>query len=149
MKTKNILFAVVILLCASAGWSRAASINQMIASLNADAQKPGGPDRVLKSISASMHVPVTTLEKEKTATNLSYGDLYVAHAIANASGKKFDQLAALKRKGQNWDKIAEENNVSLDGKKKEKKTATTAPTPARKTSVPQAPDMSKGYRSMP
>jgi hypothetical protein len=121
MKTKNILVAVVILLCATAGWSRAGSISQMIASLNADAQKPGGPERVLKSISASMHVPVATLEREKAATNLSYGDLYIAHAIANAAGKKFDQLAALKRKGHSWDKIADENNVSLDGKKKVKK----------------------------
>lgn len=136
MKTKNIFLAVVILFWASAGWSRAASINQAIASINADAQKQGGPERVLKSISASTHVPVATLEKEKAKSGLSFGDLYVAHAIASASGKSFDQIAALKAKGQSWDKIAEENNVSLGGKKVTKTVQakpSPSPTPPMKT----------------
>ena len=120
----------------------------MISSLNADAQKPGGPERVLKSISASTHVPVATLEKEKTKSGLTYGDLYVAHAIASASGKSFDQIAGLKKKGQTWDKIADANNVSLDGKKKDKATANAKSAPTPKVQVPQTPDMS-GYRPMP
>jgi hypothetical protein len=146
MKTKNILAAVVILLCASAGWARAASINQMIASLNADAQKPGGPERVLKSISASTHTPVATLEKEKAKSGLSYGDLYIAHAIAGAAGKSFDQVTALKTKGKSWDKIANENNVSLDGKKKNKATTNASPNSTPKTAMPPARD--SVYKSM-
>lgn len=62
-------------------------------------------------------MPAATLEKEKAKSNLSYGELYIAHAIASASGKTFDAIAALKAKGESWDKIADENNVSLGGKK--------------------------------
>src|ERR1043166_9968047 len=81
----------------------ATPITQTIASINADAQKQGGPERALKSISASTHVPVATLEKEKAKFGLSFGDLYVAHAITSAAGKNFEQIVGLKMKGQTWD----------------------------------------------
>lgn len=134
MKMKYFLFAAV------AGFSfatlqvQAATIKQTIASINADASKPGGPERVLKSISASTGVPVATLEKQKAKTGLNYGDIFAAHAIAKAAGKNFDQIASLKAKGQSWDKIAEENNVSLGGQKTTKTAAATAspsPTPTK------------------
>jgi uncharacterized protein YdcH (DUF465 family) len=127
MKTKNFLATLVVLFSAIAVTALAVSIDKTAASLNADAQKPGGPELVMKSISASTHIPVATLEKEKATTNFSYGDLYAAHAIAKASGKTFADIAALKASGKKWDKIAEENNVSLDGKKKVAKT-TAQPT---------------------
>ena len=148
MKTQNILLTLVILFCASAGWLRAASISQTIASINADAQKQGGPERVLKSISASTHVPVATLEKEKAKSNLSFGDLYVAHAIASAAGKKFDQIVGLRIRGQTWDKIADDNNVSLGGKQVKKAPANAPSKPDQKNQVPQSPDTSNAYRSM-
>ena len=43
----------------------------------------------MKSISASTHVPVATLEKEKAKSGLSYGDLYAAHAIAKRVRQEF------------------------------------------------------------
>ena len=67
---------------------------------------------------------------------MSYGDLFIAHAIASASGKSFDQIATLKTKGQTWDKIADDNNVNLGGKKVVKNAVakpTPAPSPAKKT----------------
>jgi len=95
-----------------------------------------------------MLCPVATLEKEKTKFGLSFGDLYVAHAITSAAGKKFDQIVGLKMRGQTWDKIADDNNVSLGGKKVKKDVANAKPTPApKKASMPQ-PD-SSGYKSMP
>jgi hypothetical protein len=127
MTMKKFHRTLVALLIGSAVTVQAASLKQSIASINADAQKPGGPERAMKSVSASTHVPVATLEKEKAKTRLSYGDLYAAHAIANASGKSFDQIAALKAAGQSWEKIAADNGVSLDGKKV---AATTAPKPS-------------------
>jgi hypothetical protein len=72
---------------------------------------------------------VATLEKEKAKSGLNYGDLYAAHAIASAAGKSFDQIAALKAKGQTWDKIADDNGVSLGGKKAPKTVAVAKPTP--------------------
>lgn len=134
MKMQKILLIVVTLFSLAALRAQAESISQTIARLNADAAKPGGPDAVLKSISASTHVPAATLAKEKTKSNLSYGELYIAHAIAIASGKTFDAIMAFKAKGGSWDKIAEENNVSLGGKKvTQKPTAKPSPTPPKKT----------------
>lgn len=147
MKMKNLFLTLVILLFATAVRLEAATINQTIASINADAKKAGGPERVLKSISASTNVPVTTLEKEKATSGLSYGDLYVAHAIASSAGKKFNEIVRLKTQGQTWDKIADDNNVSLGGKKVKKAAANTTPNAAPK--APQPPDTSKAYRSMP
>ncbi|HEV2839769.1 MAG TPA: hypothetical protein VGW39_00445 [Chthoniobacterales bacterium] len=128
---KYFLFAAV------AGFSfatlqvQAATIKQTIASINADASKPGGPETVLKSISKSTGVPAATLASQKAKTGLSYGDIFAAHSIAKASGKTFDQIAALKAKGQSWDKIAEENNVSIGGQKTTKTAAAAAsPSPS-------------------
>jgi hypothetical protein len=133
MKTLFCLLAVLSLVAVGA---QAASTDKTIAALNADAQKPGGPERVMKSISASTHVPVATLEKGKARYKLSYGDLFMAYSIASASGKTFDDIAALKAKGESWQKVADEVGVSLDGKKKVAKqdpNAKPAATPPQKT----------------
>ena len=135
MKTKKLFLTLLILGSIAAVGVNAATINQTIARINADAKKPGGPEQVLKSISASTHVPVATLEKEKAKSGLNYGDLYAAHAIASASGKSFADVAAMKAKGQTWDQIADANGVSLGGKKQQKTVAAAkaTPTPPMKT----------------
>ena len=134
MKIKKLFFTLLALGCVTAVGVNAATISQTIARINADANKPGGPEQVLKSISASTHVPVATLEKEKAKSGMNYGDLYAAHAIANASGKSFADIAAMKAKGQTWDQIADANGVSLGGKKMQKPVeAKSSPTPPQKT----------------
>jgi hypothetical protein len=116
----------------------AATIKQTVASINADASKPGGPERVVKSISKSTGIPAATLEKEKASTGLTYGDIFAAHSIAKASGKTFAEIAALKKKGQTWDQIAEANGVDIGGGKKNttaknQPQAKPSPTPPQKT----------------
>jgi BioD-like phosphotransacetylase family protein len=147
MKIKNIYLTLVVLVALTAVAVKAASIQTTIANINADASKPGGQEQVLKSISASTHVPVATLEKQKAKSGLSYGDLYAAHAIAKASGKSFEDIATLKTKGQTWDTIAAANNVSLDGKKSVKQTAANAnpsPTPEVRSMRQQQADRFAG-----
>lgn len=137
MKMKPLLLTLAVLLSvATAVLVQATSIEATMASINADAKKDGGPARVLQSISASTHVPVATLEKQKAKTNLNYGDLFVAHAIARASGKSFDEIAGMKMKGQSWPTIANANNVSLDGKKSTKKVAADANASASPSPTP-------------
>jgi hypothetical protein len=134
MKMKSLFFPLALLLLVTVVRAPAASTSQTIARINADAQKPGGPDRVLQSISASTHVPAATLEKQKAKTGLTYGDLFMAHSIAKAAGKGFEEIAAMKTKGQTWDQISDANNVSLDGKKKVVKVQakpTPSPTPMK------------------
>lgn len=129
MKMKTFCLTLLVLVSVIVVGVNAASINSTIAKINADANKPGGPEQALKSISASTNVPVATLEKQKAKSGLSYGDLFIAHSIAKAAGKNFNEIAALKASGQSWDTIADANNVSLDGKKKSVKPAVAKATP--------------------
>lgn len=137
--TKKILsLALVALLSMTAAAVAAPTIKQTVASINADASKPGGPERVVQSISKSTGIPAATLEKQKASTGMSYGDVFAAHSIAKASGKNFAEIAALKKKGQTWDQIAEANGVDIGGKKtataaKNQPAAKPSPTPPRKT----------------
>lgn len=131
MKMKTALFALL-LVAAMAFHLSAATLNQTMASIDADAKKD--PAKALQSISASTKVPVATLEKEKARhSNFTYGDLFAAHAIAKTAGKNFEDVAAMKAKGETWDKIADSLGVSLDGKKKAQAPA-AKPTP---TATPQ------------
>jgi hypothetical protein len=137
MKMKTLSLTLVVLFSITASLF-AATIKQTVASINADASKAGGAARVVQSISKSTGVPAATLEKQKASTGLSYGDIFAAHSIAKASGKTFDEIAALKKKGQTWDQIAEANGVDIGGKKsattaKNQPAAKPSPTPPQKT----------------
>jgi hypothetical protein len=149
MKTKCILLTLILAFATTFAWAKEVSISQTIANINADAQKPGGEERALKSISASTRLPVTTLAQEKASTGLTCGDLFIAHAIASASGKSFNEIVKLKKRGQTWDKIADANNVSLGGKKV-KVMANTKPSPTPRT-MSRGPsntsDQSSSYKS--
>ncbi|MFL6590723.1 MAG: hypothetical protein ACJ8M4_11185 [Chthoniobacterales bacterium] len=129
MKIKTLFFTLMATAVA-AGTLAAASLMQTVNNINADAKKD--PARALQSISASTKIPVATLEKEKARhASLSYGDLFAAHTIAKTSGKNFDEIAAMKEKGQTWDKIADANGVSTDSNKKaaDKNAPKPSPTP--------------------
>ena len=129
MKTKTLVLTFAAMAVAAVTAS-AAGLTQTVANINADAKKD--PNRALQSVSASTKVPVATLEKQKAKhPGLTYGDLFAAHTIAKTSGKSFDEIAALKEKGQAWDKIAESNGVSSDSNKKtaDKNAPKSAPSP--------------------
>lgn len=71
--------------------------------------------RMLSIIVINTNVAATTLEQQKARTGLSFGDLYVAHALTLATRKKFDTIVALKTGGQSWSQIARSYKVSLRG----------------------------------
>lgn len=71
--------------------------------------------RMLSIIVINTNVAATTLEQQKARTGLSFGDLYVAHALSLATRKKFDSIVALKTGGQSWAQIARAHKVSLKG----------------------------------
>jgi photosystem II stability/assembly factor-like uncharacterized protein len=58
---------------------------------------------------------MSTLEHEKKETGLSFGDIYVAHSLSLATGKKFSVILGLKKSGQSWAQIAKSHNVTLKG----------------------------------
>ena len=140
MKTKIALFTPLLAISLAMTLA-AASLTQTIANINADAKKD--PAKAAQSVSASTKVPVATLEKEKAKTNMSYGDLFAAHSIAKTSGKSFDEVAALKAKGQNWTQISESLGVSMSG---DKNTAMQPTAKASPTATPPAKSLSQEQR---
>ena len=71
--------------------------------------------RMLSIIVINTNVAATTLEQQKARTGLSFGDIYVAHALSLATRKKFDTIVGLKAGGQSWSQIARAHKVSLKG----------------------------------
>ncbi|HEX7516704.1 MAG TPA: hypothetical protein VF345_05395 [Chthoniobacterales bacterium] len=108
-----ILFMITLLSAAIARADDSAAINKLIADINAAAKADKA--RMLRIIIINTDVAASTLELEKSRTGLSYGDVYVAHSLAMASHKSFDQIVALKASGQSWAKIAQTHKVSLRG----------------------------------
>ena len=108
-----ILFMITLFSAATARADNSAAINKLIADINAAAKT--NKARMLRIIVINTDVAASALELEKSRTGLSYGDVYVAHSLAMASHKSFDQIVALKASGQSWAKIAQTNKVSLRG----------------------------------
>jgi hypothetical protein len=98
---------------ATAGANDSAAINKLIANINAAAKT--NKARMLRIMVINTDVAAATLEQEKARTDLSLGEVYVAHSLAMASHKTFNQIVGLKAKGQSWAAIAEAHKVSLKG----------------------------------
>lgn len=81
--------------------------------LDADAAKMSGSDAPLVAISKQLGIPIDTLKNEKQSTNFGYGQLFIANALAQSTGKSFDQLAQEFQQGKGWGEIAKENGVKL------------------------------------
>ena len=77
------------------------------------AARERGREQVLEAISRDTGVPVTTLEAQRARTRLGYGGLFIANSLASATGRNFDEIAALKASGHGWGWIAKQNNVKL------------------------------------
>lgn len=81
--------------------------------LDDEAREPQGHDAIFESLSKQFNVPVATLQAEQKSTGFGFGELSIAHSLAAATGKSFDQLAQEFKSGKGWGVIARENNVKL------------------------------------
>jgi hypothetical protein len=68
---------------------------------------------VLTRISSETGVSVNTLQAQKSATGLGYGDLETANLLAKASGQSFNNILAKFKGGEGWGKIAHEMGLNL------------------------------------
>ena len=89
------------------------AVTKLITDINAAVRED--KRRMLSIIVINTNVAAATLEQQKARTGLSFGDLYVAHALTLATRKKFDAIVALKTGGQSWSQIARAHKVSLRG----------------------------------
>ncbi len=117
---KNLFLTALIGLSLLGGASRLradddADLNKEINQLNDTAKTLDGQKRVLEKISQATGVPATTLEAERKASKLGFGELMIAHLLATATGKTYDQILNEFKSGTGWGKIAKENNVKLGG----------------------------------
>ena len=113
MRVPVFILMITLLSTAMARADDSAAINKLIDDINAAAKADKA--RMLRIIVINTDVAASTLEREKSRTGLSYGDVYVAHSLAMASHKSFDQIVALKTSGQSWAKVAQMHKVSLRG----------------------------------
>src|SRR5947199_9660202 len=67
---------------------------------------------VLSRLSEKLSVPADTLAQQKSQNNLSFGQLYMAHALAKAANKDFDAMMAQIKSGKT-SLLVRENNVRL------------------------------------
>jgi hypothetical protein len=113
MSVPVFILMITLLSTAIARADDSGAINKLIVDINTAAKT--NKARILRIIVINTDVAASTLELEKSRTGLSYGDVYVAHSLAMASHKSFNQIVALKSGGQSWAKIAQMHKVSLRG----------------------------------
>ena len=89
------------------------AITKLIEDINAAART--NKQRILSIIVINTDVASATLEHEKAQYGLTLGDVYVAHSLALATGKKAGSIFALHKSGKTWAEIAKSHGVSLKG----------------------------------
>jgi hypothetical protein len=114
MRVPALIFLMITLLSPAIAWADdSVAINKLISEIDAAAKTD--KSRMLSIITINTDVASTTLEREKARTGFTLGEVYVAHSIALAARKSFDQVAAMKAEGHTWGKVAQKNKVSLRG----------------------------------
>lgn len=72
-----------------------------------------GNEKALQSMSGRLGVPVETLKTQREQTNLGLGNIFVANALAKASGKEFSTLVQEFQTGKGWGEIGKSYGVKL------------------------------------
>jgi len=67
---------------------------------------------ILAKLSEKLSIPADTLAQQKSQHNLSFGQLYMAHALAKAANKDFDTMMSQIKSGKT-SLLVRENNVRL------------------------------------
>jgi len=88
-------------------------LEQQAGRLDREAKHAMGNHRVFESLSRQLGVPADVLKAQRRKTRFSFGQLFIASALANETGKTFDQIAREFKSGRGWGEIAQENNVKL------------------------------------
>ncbi len=66
------------------------------------------------AVSWLTETPINTLVEQQAATNLSYGELLIAHTLAAKSGGSFAHIIAMRARTQTWDELARQLAIDPD-----------------------------------
>ena len=113
MKKSVVILLTTLFSAAIAAAEDAASIAKLIEDINAACRSD--KQRMLIIITINTDVSTSQLEREKSETGMTFGDVYVAHSLALATKKKFSAIIALHNSGQSWAQIAKSHKVTLKG----------------------------------
>lgn len=105
------IFAATLLLIGVCGVVPVHAQYKEMSKLNGLAEGMPEP-QMFEGLAAHFAVSVDVLKQEKSANDLSFGQLYLAHAVAKAS--KSDVKGILtESKSKTWPEIAKEKNVDM------------------------------------
>ncbi len=108
---------LVIFLAGAAGASSESKeekeLNKQAKKIDEDARTPEGRERVIRAFSEQLGVSGETLRRQREQTRMGFGQLFIANALAQSTGKSFDEIAAEFRSGKGFGKIANESGVKL------------------------------------
>jgi hypothetical protein len=62
-------------------------------------------------VSQQVQVPVPTLKQQAAETKMTAGELLVANSLAGGSGKKVNEVIALRRKSKSWAEVSKQLRV--------------------------------------
>jgi hypothetical protein len=114
MKKQSLVWMALLLIGTASAWADDIVVLERTAdNFDRRGATPGGHERILQSISRETGVPVVDLEAQRDQSRLGYGGLFIANSLASATGKTFEEIAALKASGHGWGWIAKQNNVKL------------------------------------
>jgi len=113
MKKSVVILLTTLFSAAIAAAEDAASIAKLIEDINAACRSD--KQRMLIIITINTDVSTSQLEREKSETGMTFGDVYVAHSLSLATKRKFSAIVALHKSGQSWAQIAKSHKVTLKG----------------------------------
>ncbi|MBI2081851.1 MAG: hypothetical protein HYT86_09065, partial [candidate division NC10 bacterium] len=92
---------------AGAGEPVARELQAAAAAVNQESRDPGGPSHVVTALAALFDLGAETIESERAATGLGFGEIAIAHAIVEATGgaRTFQQVVAMKQSGLGWGQV--------------------------------------------
>lgn len=92
---------------AGAGDPVARDLRAAAAAVNQEAREPEGRQRVTTALAALFDLSADTIEAQRATTGLGFGEIAIAHAIAEATGgaRTFRQIVAMKESGLGWGQV--------------------------------------------
>ena len=113
MKRLVVILLTTLFSAAIAAAEDATAIAKLIEDINAACRTD--KQRMLSIITINTDVSTSQLEREKSETGMTFGDVYVAHSLSLATKRKFSAIVALHKSGQSWAQIAKSHKVTLKG----------------------------------
>jgi len=90
------------------------TLAERAAAIERASTQPDGTRVVIGHLSRKLGVPVDTLRRQRTQTDLNWGELLIANRLVKETRLGLDQIVAEFRGGKSWEEIARARGADLD-----------------------------------